>query len=111
MGRSQREKGKRVERLGAAAWREAIGGPARRSAQFCGSHGTGDLIATDGIHIEVKGRKNIAVLRFFEQAETDANDGDVPIVLLREDRNEFFVLLKLADVPAFVERIQHEPET
>ena len=106
MGRSQREKGKRVERLGAAAWREAIGGPARRSAQFCGAEGTGDLIATDGIHIEVKGRKKIGVLRFYEQAESDAAGNDVPIVLLREDRNEFFVLLKLKDVRKFMELVE-----
>ena len=105
MGRSQREKGKRVERLGAAAWRDALGGPARRSSQYCGADGTGDLIATDGIHIEVKGRKSISVLRFYEQAESDAAGDDVPIVLLREDRNEFFVLLKLKDVRKFIELV------
>jgi len=108
MGRHQREKGKRVERSAAAAWERITGNPARRSVQYCGAEGHGDLIATDGIHIEVKGRKHIAVLRFWEQAKDDARPGDIPIVLMKEDRGDFYVLLRVDDVPMFAERVRDE---
>lgn len=105
MGRSQREKGKRVEREAAKSWSRAVGGAARRSAQYCGMDGTADIIATDGVHIEVKGRKQIAAIRFWEQARDDAIDSNVPIVLMKEDRGQFFVLLQLEDLQRLMERI------
>ena len=105
MGRMQREKGKRVERLAAKAWQSLVGGTARRSVQYCGADGTGDLIATDGVHFEVKARKNIAIARFLDQAKDDAKQDDLPIVLLKEDRGQFLVLLQLADLKRLSEII------
>ena len=112
MGRASREKGKRNERSAAAAWTRVTGCPARRSVQYCGSDGTADLVAQDGVHIEVKARKSIAAIRFHEQAVTDARQGTLPIVLMKEDRGDFFLLVRLDDLPTLTEIVSgDEPRT
>ncbi len=98
MGRASRDKGKRNERAAAAAWTKATGQSARRSVQFCGRDGTADLIAHQRLHIEVKARKSIAAVRFLDQATSDARPDTVPIVLMKEDRGEFLVLVRLDDL-------------
>jgi len=103
MGRAQRDKGKRNERAAAAVWSKVTGHPARRSVQYCGSDGTADLIAQPGLHIEVKARKSIAAVRFHDQAVSDAMDGSVPIVMMKEDRGEFFLLVRVDDFPKLLE--------
>ena len=105
LGKPSRDKGKRTERAAAAAWTKTTGNPARRSSQFCGQDGTADLIATDGVHIEVKARKSIAALRFYDQAKHDAKPGNVPIVLMKEDRGDFFLIVRLDQLQELVERI------
>ena len=103
MSRSQREKGKRTERQAAEQLRDTFGIPARRSVQYCGRAGDADLQTVPGLHVEVKARKSIAALRFHEQATADAVDGDMPIVLMKEDRSDFYVLIRLQDFPAVAE--------
>lgn len=100
MGRLSREKGKRIEREAAAALEAALGVSARRSAQFCGKAGDADLTTSlEGVHFEVKGRASHGCLRFMEQAEEDAADGAMPVVLLREDGDpRIFVLVDLDHV-------------
>tara|TARA_R110000824_G_scaffold1991_4_gene9722 strand:- start:9809 stop:9994 length:186 start_codon:yes stop_codon:yes gene_type:complete len=53
----------------------------------------------------VKGRKRISSVRFYEQAKSDSKINDVPIVLMKEDRGPFFVLLQLDDLVEFAELI------
>jgi hypothetical protein len=108
MSNYQRQKGKRVERAAAARWRSITGGPARRSVQYCGSDGTADLIAQEGLHIEVKGRKAISAVRFHDQAKSDAKPGALPIVLMKEDRGDFLIMLCLDDLPRLLELIGNE---
>ena len=103
MGQLSRDKGKRNERAAAAVWQKTTGHPARRSVQYCGSDGTADLIAQPGLHIEVKARKSIAAIRFHDQAVSDAKDGSVPIVMMREDRGEFFLLVRIDDLKKLME--------
>tara|TARA_R100001510_G_C7654580_1_gene213282 strand:- start:3241 stop:3588 length:348 start_codon:yes stop_codon:yes gene_type:complete len=114
MGRASRDKGKRNERAAAALWQKITGHPARRSVQYCGSDGTADLIAQPGLHLEVKARKSIAALRFYDQASSDAKDGDLPIVVMKEDRGDFFVLVRLDDLAKLSETLTRadagEPE-
>ena len=105
MSRAQREKGKRVERAAAHAWTRVTGVAAHRTQQFSGRDGDGDIEAQNGIHIEVKGRKKIASVRFYEQAQNDAKPSDLPIVLMKEDRGPFFVLLQLDDLKGLAELI------
>lgn len=103
MGRSQREKGKRNERLAAKALWEHLKVAATRTAQHCGRTGVADLDIGDKLHAEVKVRKSIAACRYHEQAEQDRIEGATPFVLMREDRGEWFVLVKLSDIETLME--------
>lgn len=98
---NSRQKGKRIELEAAHAVHQALGIDARRSVQYSGDAGDADLrVDIEGLHIEVKGRKSIGALRFYEQAEDDAGKtGAIPVVLLREDNDRnFYVLLRLDDL-------------
>ena len=99
MGKSSRDKGKRVEREAAKAVADALGIEARRSVQFCGRAGDADLTTSIGdVHFEVKARAAHSCLRFMQQAKVDAGDA-IPVVLLREDRNpRFHALIALDDL-------------
>lgn len=65
--------------------------------QYSGHNGDADLTTTlEGVHFEVKARASHGALRFMEQAEEDAREGEIPVVLLREDGDpRFFVLVEL----------------
>lgn len=109
MGRMQRQKGKRVEREAAEACRRYLYAPkeCRRSRQADGATDADLHEAVPGVHAEVKGRKKIATLRWWEQAYKEARHGDAPIVLLREDQNtDFFLLMRLSDIPTFLAGIE-----
>ena len=106
MGRSQREKGKRGEREAAKKFQEATGIRARRSAQATGQTGQPDLDCNAPIHCEVKVRKSIGACRYYEQAERDCLPHRVPFVLMREDRGEWFVMIKLKWLRRFLDIVR-----
>jgi hypothetical protein len=98
---NSRQKGKRLEREAARSWSLAIGSGARRSVQYSGDNGDADLrVDVEGLHVEVKGRKSIGALRFYEQAEEDAaKTASIPLVLLREDGDtDWYCLVRLNDM-------------
>ena len=99
MSKSQREKGKRNERLAAKAIESVFGIPACRTAQNTGMNGLADIDMGAAFHPEVKVRKSIAACRYYEQATRDKKPGSVPFVLMREDRGEWMILLSLEDMP------------
>ena len=96
MGRSQREKGKRGEREAAAAIEELFGLPTRRTAQ-CRGDQTADIECGRKVHIEVKRRAKIGVMRFLQQAERDQSPDATPFVMLREDGDQRWSILVRAD--------------
>jgi Holliday junction resolvase len=99
MGSLSRNKGKRIEREAAKALAETLGVQATRSAQHCGKCAADLKTDLEGVHFEVKARARHGCLRFYEQAEEDANGAGIPVVLLREDGDpRIFVLLDLAHV-------------
>ena len=107
MGKHSRQKGKRGEREAAAQiahhW-GAVG--ARRSVQFCGRAGDADLTGVEGLHCEVKRYARIAALDFLEQAQLEAEPGNVPVVLMREDcETDWTVMLRVSDAPEFARRL------
>ena len=97
MARSQREKGKRNERLAARAVQRVLGIAACRTAQNTGMNGLADIDMGARFHCEVKVRKSIAACRYYDQALRDQKPGTVPMVLMREDRGEWMVTLRLSD--------------
>ena len=100
-GMNSNAKGKRMEREAARCLHSALGVSARRAQQYAGTNGDADLCTDlEGIHFEVKARKVIGALRFYEQAENDAHQtASIPVVMLREDGDtEWYLLLRLSDV-------------
>ncbi len=89
-------KGKRGEREAAALIRQHLGTDARRSVQHSGAHGDADLAADSipGCHVEVKTVARIGALKYHAQATRDAKAGRVPLVMMRGDRTEWFVMLR-----------------
>ena len=110
MSRKQREKGKRGERQAAKEIERILGIKAARSAQYCGSTGIADINMGEAFHPEVKLRKSIAAIRFWEQAESDRTPQATPFVLMREDRGPFFLMVKLEDLPKLMKEIDNATE-
>ena len=100
---NSRRKGAEGEREAAKKIR-ANSGPnchARRGQQFSGSPDSPDIAdAMPGAHIECKRLKQIAAMRFMEQAVRDAGD-NVPLVVMREDRGPWCLMLRLDDLMEF----------
>lgn len=69
MGKMQRDKGKRFERLLASRFRE-YGLDARRTAQYCGNTGdASDVIGLQGIHVEAKHVERMQIYEWMAQAK------------------------------------------
>lgn len=102
MGASQRRKGA----VGEIKTRNDLRGiriPADRSARN-GKDGASDVEGWPGVNIESKWYKRFAVCRLFKKLVADTKDGDIPVMVLREDRGEGLMLLRVADFPALCER-------
>ena len=103
---NSREKGARLER--AASKRIAVEWCApdcMRQSQN-GVKGAPDLgAALPNARTEVKGRHKIAAARWMDQCVDEARPGEVPVVVMREDRGEWLVMLRLSDSQAFAERL------
>jgi hypothetical protein len=106
MGRSQREKGKRGERLAAKAVAEAIGLPARRGVQFKGGADSADLeVGLDGVHWEVKFVERESIRAWMHQAEEDSG-GKIPVVLSKRSREPWLITLPLERLYEFRTRLE-----
>lgn len=112
---NSKQKGKRLELEASKAVNQHWGAESRRSQQFNGQHEEGepDLVnVLPGVHVEVKGRKQIACLKWLRQAERDVMASSpsrtprwphCPIVLMREDGDtEWVMMMRVSDVPSFV---------
>jgi len=98
---NSRRKGKRGE-LEAAEALKTLGIKARRAVQYCGRGCTADLITDWPIHFEVKRQERLNPYEAIEQAANDSN-GNVPAVLWRRNRRDWLLILRLDDIPRFVE--------
>jgi len=102
---NNRERGKRGERDARDAIRKCWGiQSAYRAAQSAGSL-SADLGGTGDIHCEVKLRKSIAVYDFIEQAIRDCKN-KVPVVLMRRDRSDWLLMMRLEDTQRFIHALQ-----
>ena len=106
MGRSQRDKGKRGERLAAKAIQECLGLPARRGVQFRGGPDSPDLeVQAPGLHWEVKFVEREAVRAWMEQAIAESGD-DVPVVLHKRSNWEWLVTVQLERLYDLITRLE-----
>lgn len=74
-----------------------------RAAQANGSYSADLLGAPEGLHVEVKFYASIAALKFLRQAEADAREGEIPVVLMRENGDkEWTVMFRIKDTKEVV---------
>jgi hypothetical protein len=114
VSRAQREKGKRGERQACEVLAELTGVEWERSASQSrrdGGKGRPDLVPCDpdarpGLHPEVKVGKAPPALPALEQACEDARGGAVPFALVRRDRGEWVLVVRVADLDALLGRLR-----
>lgn len=106
MGRSQRQKGKRGERLASKAVSAALGVRARRGVQYKGGADSADIeVDIPGVHWEVKFVERESVRAWMVQARDECG-GQVPVVLHKRSREEWLVTLPLERLYEFVQRLE-----
>ena len=99
-GKHSREKGKRGEREAAKALTAILGVPVTRSVQYSGKgEGPSDVVGIPGLHVEVKRTERFRSRESLDQAISDSNGEDVPIVLTRAGGEDWRVFLRLKDLP------------
>lgn len=104
---NSRAKGVRGE-LDAVHALQSLGVPARRTAQYQGQGSDGDIVVPQAkLHIEVKLRRAFSFLRHMEQAMADARHGYKPMLLVKENRGEWFVVSRLADLGEVYRQLEH----
>jgi Holliday junction resolvase len=89
-----RNKGKTGERELANILKEH-GYDARRGQQFSGANGDADVVGLPGIHIEVKRTETLSLYTALEQAESDAREGEIPVVFHRRNHKRWVVIMEL----------------
>ena len=103
---NSRAKGKRGELEARDAVREHWVAPdCIRAAQGAGAYAADLLHAGHEIHVEVKCVAKLGTERFILQAERDAAEGELPVVVMRQNRGEWCVMLRLKDSIRFADMI------
>ena len=96
MATNGRQKGKRGE-LELSHKLQEFGFETRRGQQYCGSNGDADVVGLPGVHIECKRVEKLILEAAMNQAESDANDGEIPVVAHRKNRTPWLVTMRLED--------------
>ena len=97
MGKAEREKGKRGERMLVRFLRD-LGYDCRRTAQYCGKTGdASDVVGLPGLHIECKFVENLNVRKALAQAIHDATAGLVPVLFHKKSNEEWLVTMRAED--------------
>jgi Holliday junction resolvase len=89
-----RNKGKRGENE-LANILKAHGYDARRGQQFSGANGDADVVGLPGVHIEVKRTESLSLYTALEQAESDAREGEIPVVFHRRNHKRWVAIMEL----------------
>lgn len=97
-GRASQSKGRRGEAELAEYLRDH-GFPDARPGDPLNFGTQADIVGADGLHIECKRHERLEISRWYEQAAADAQrmkDGK-PVVVYRQNRRSWMVVLSLAD--------------
>jgi Holliday junction resolvase len=114
---NSRSKGARGE-LEACEALARIGLDCRRTVQYNGKGGVGDIVC-DGanIHFEVKRTEHFRLYFALDQALTDRKGDSVPVLVHRPSHKPWVLIMRVDDVPRFVEeynrgntRVPSEPQ-
>lgn len=103
---NSRNKGAAYEREIAKKLRE-YGYKARRGQQYSGANGDADVIGLEGVHLECKRTERTDLYGWLAQAERDARDGELPVVVHRKNNSKSLVIM---DFDVFMKLYQdYEP--
>lgn len=96
-------KGNRLERYFAKVF-TSLGWPASRTQQFQGIGSDGDITLehVPEVHIEAKGREQLAIYKWIDQAVRDSRGKRLPVVVCKGDRREPLLLVQLERLPEFL---------
>lgn len=101
IGKASKAKGARFELEIAHYFKEHGYPDAHRTAQHCGKTGdAGDIEGVEGLHIECKHVEKLNLYNAYHQAVRDnnaKNNGDIPIVVHKKNRETVMVSLSLDD--------------
>ena len=87
------KKGKRGE-LEWVHWLKDHGHEARRGVQYSGSSDSPDVVSDlDNIHFEVKRTERLSIYKAFEQSDKDAGEDKIPVVVHRQNRKDWLVVM------------------
>lgn len=89
---NSKTKGAVYEREIARALRE-YGYAARRGQQYCGANGDADVIGLEGIHLECKRTERTDLYGWLAQAESDAREGELPVVVHRKNNHKSLCIM------------------
>lgn len=93
-GLRSRNKGKRGERELKNILKTEYGyKDARRNQQYCGADGDADVVGLPGLHIECKRDESLDRYKAIEQAESEAREGEVPVVMHRKNNCEWLAYM------------------
>ena len=97
---NSRAKGAKAERELAHILRTQGHTEARRGQQYCGANGDADVIGVKGIHIECKRQERVQDEVWMKQAEADAKQGEIPVVIYRRNHEKWKLLIRqdIADI-------------
>lgn len=108
MGKASREKGKRGEREARDLVREQWGcARCVRSAQVSGTFAADLLGGPEGLHLEVKRYRRIVAVDFLKQAQDDAKEDEIPVVIMREDGGDWTLMLPFDELMNVARRVQN----
>ena len=103
MSASQRLKGAAGEREIVSALKAAGWPHADRTSNGKAQNTRGDIMnGPQGVHIEIKRQEKLNICSALDQAISDANPLDVPIVIHRPSRHEWMATLKLEDLLTYL---------
>lgn len=106
MGKMSKRKGASGEREAAAKLNELFGTSMHRGRQYHGGPDSPDITGDlDRLHIEVKRTERLQLYKALEQAEEDAAEDQIPVLLHRRNRGKWILAFELDRVLDFVEFI------
>lgn len=121
IGRSSKNKGAAGERELAKVLNELLGLDSIRGRQFCGAAGNPDVllqkqsgderIDVPGLHIECKRVERLNLYDALKQSESDAREGEIPVVCHRRNRDSWIIsfrLDKLNDMGKWLKALEAE---
>lgn len=100
---NSKQKGKRGE-LELAHYLRSSGFDCHRGVQYKGSPDSPDVVGLEGIHIECKRVESLNLDVAMLQAEHDAGENEIPVVMHRKNRHGWKVTMRIDDWLEFYDR-------